>query len=40
MAIFQFWEEFIHLVAISKTGLVAPVSNAWSERFSKYENNY
>jgi hypothetical protein len=36
----QFQEEFIHLVAIVKTALVAPVSNAWPERFSKYENNY
>ena len=28
----QFQEEFIHLVAIAKTALVAPVSNAWPER--------
>jgi ribosomal protein L14 len=27
----QLQEEFIHLVAISKTALVAPVSNAWPE---------
>ena len=27
----QFQEEFIHLVAIAKTALVAPVSNAWPE---------
>ncbi|CAB4039361.1 Hypothetical predicted protein [Paramuricea clavata] len=27
----QLQEEFIHFVAIAKTALVAPVSNAWSE---------